>query len=103
MSKAGLGILFSSLAIASRTSSADRLNVVRSCGADIRVAENALDDHIRHTETIKVTSQAAAASVPSMPLRELGVPFVFVIDEGAIIFGLVADLAAVQCGKYVAL
>ena len=45
------------------------LDVVRCCGAHVRMTQDALNYHVLHTQTIQVASKPAPCRVPAMPLR----------------------------------
>jgi hypothetical protein len=46
------------------------LDVVSRRCAHIRMSEDSLNHHVRHTEAVQVTSQSAPRSVPAVPLGE---------------------------------
>jgi len=68
------------------------LDVAVRRGADVRVTEDSLNDHVRHTEAIEIAAQPAAARVPAVTIR--------VRTRRARICGLSSDRIGLQaCGK----
>jgi len=59
------------------------------------MTQDALDDHIRHAQAVEITSQAAAASVPAVPLRKLRISLVIVARLCVIVFRFAANFAAI--------
>jgi predicted RNA binding protein YcfA (HicA-like mRNA interferase family) len=51
-------------------------DVVRRRGAHVRMSEDSLNHHIRHTETVQVASRPTPCRVPAVPLRDASVTFV---------------------------
>jgi len=45
-----------------------RLDVVGSRGADVRVLQDSLNHHIRHSQAVQIAPQATPGSVPAVPL-----------------------------------
>ena len=50
------------------------LDVAVRRGADVRVTEDSLNDHVRHTEAIEIAAQPAAARVLFMRLQRMQPP-----------------------------
>lgn len=84
------GTFCSSFAIALRISSAAVLMLVRCRRTHIRMTENPLGHHIRHTQAVVVTSKAASCSVPALPFGDFPVAFVLVIGHGMLGLSLLA-------------
>jgi hypothetical protein len=53
--------------------SGGRFDVVRCGCAHVRVSEDSLDHHIRHTQAIQVASQSSPGCVPAMPFGDASV------------------------------
>lgn len=73
-----------------------RLDVIRRRGAHVRVAKNALNHHVRHSQAIQVAPQAAPCCVPAVPLGKTAVPLVFVVGFPMVSFRFSAVFTAVQ-------
>jgi hypothetical protein len=64
------------------------------------MAQNALDDHIRHAESVEIGPKSAPRCMPTMPVGQIAVPLVFMPASFVVCFCLAAPFAAVQSWEY---